>query len=294
MGESGDQNGHSAARSMLDIFASVGAVRFDVTLTTLDGTKDWFRRGMPLAELRQAIPDMLDAAAVCQRNVIVRPYGPGRTFVQLDDLAPDRLTRVAPAVFLALETSPGNFQSWAALSAGTDKDFVRRFKKGVGADATASGATRIAGSLNFKAKYAPAFPRVAIREAHPGRIAAPDELERLGLVAPPETVPEPPAAPSPSRSRPGADKRRWPSYARCLDGAPLNSEETGPDTSRADFVWCMTAITWGWTAPEAADRLMEESAKARTNGKAYADLTARNAALAVERRRQQPRRHRIG
>ena len=30
---------------------------------------------------------------------------------------------------------------------------------------------------------------------------------------------------------------------RCVDGAPLNSEETGPDISLADFVFCMTAIT---------------------------------------------------
>jgi hypothetical protein len=45
---------------------------------------------------------------------------------------------------------------------------------------------------------------------------------------------------------------------------------------------------------EAADRLMEESSKARINGKAYAELTARNAGLAVERRRRQPRRHGIG
>ena len=76
-----------------------------------------------------------------------------------------------------------------------------------------------------------------------------------------------------------------------LDGAPLNSEETGPDSSRADFVWCMTAITWGWTE-ETAERLMEESTKAQANGKAYAELTARNAALAVERRRQQPQHQR--
>jgi hypothetical protein len=54
----------------------------------------------------------------------------------------------------------------------------------------------------------------------------------------------------------------------------------------------MTAMTWGWTVEETAD---QESGKARTNGKAYADLTARNAALAVERRRQQyNRRHRTG
>jgi hypothetical protein len=58
-------------------------------------------------------------------------------------------------------------------------------------------------------------------------------------------------------------------------------------------VWCMTAITWGWSAAETAERLMEESTKARANGRDYADLTARNAALAVERRSRQPtRQHR--
>jgi hypothetical protein len=73
-----------------------------------------------------------------------------------------------------------------------------------------------------------------------------------------------------------------------VDGAPLNSEETGPDISRADFVFCMTAITWGWSVDDTAARLMEESIKAQMNGKAF--LTARNAAVAVERRRQQPKR----
>jgi len=97
----------------------------------------------------------------------------------------------------------------------------------------------------------------------------------------------PPLPPAPARVSRG--NRHWPSYARCVEGAPLNSEETGPDVSRADFVFCMTAITWGWSADEAAARL---SAKARSNGKAYADVTARNAALAVERRRHQPRRQR--
>ena len=77
-----------------------------------------------------------------------------------------------------------------------------------------------------------------------------------------------------------------------MDGAPLNSEETGPDISRADFVFCMTAIDWGWGVDETAERLMEESTKAQENGKGYADLTARNAALAVERRHQQPTQQR--
>jgi hypothetical protein len=168
-----------------------------------------------------------------------------------------------------------------------DKDFARRLRKGSGADPTASGATRVAGSLNFKDKYVPEFPRVAIHAAYAGRLTSADTLQRLGVVAAPETV-APPLRASPPR--PSGRSRKWPSCTRCLDGAPLNSEEAGPDTSRADFVFCMIAITWGWSAQEAADRLMEESTKAQTNGKAYAELTARNAALAVERRTDQPKR----
>jgi hypothetical protein len=163
-------------------------------------------------------------------------------------------------------------------------------RKGTGADPTASGATRVAGSFNFKDKYAPVFPRVAIYQANPGRLADAAELERLGLVAKPEAAQ--PLRISPARLRPAGSNRKWPSYARCVDGAPLNHDETGPDISRADFVWCMTAITWGWTIDETAARLMEESTKAQENGERYADLTARNAALAVERRQQQPRQRR--
>jgi hypothetical protein len=291
MTESSAKTGHADALAMLDIFASVGARRFDVTWTTVAGEKEWFRRSMSLPDLRAVVPAMLDGAPSKQRNIIVRPHGPKITFIQLDDLKADQLALLAPAVFLIIETSPGNFQAWAALDEIEDKAFARRLRKGTGADATASGATRIAGSLNFKDKYAPDFPRVAIRESRPGYVTSRDELENLRLVAAPEQMAPLRAAalPSPSRRSSVSGARRWPSYARCLDGAPRNSEDTGPDTSRADFVWCMTAITWGWSAPEAAERLMRESAKARTNGRDYADLTARNAGLAVERRGQQPR-----
>jgi hypothetical protein len=293
MGDDSDSTGHLAAQAMLDSFASVGATHFDLTRTTRVGQKKSFRPNVSLAELASILPAMLDHSAARQRNVIVRPHGSGVTFIQLDDLNAEKLARVAPAVFLALETSSGNCQAWVAMPEGEDKDFARRLRKGTGADPTASGATRVAGSLNFKDKYAPDFPRVAICQANLGRVTDAAELERLGLVAAPEIVREP-ARLAPARSRPSGSNRKWPSYARCLDGAPLNSEETGPDTSRADFVWCMTALTWGWTTQETAQRLMEESAKAQANGRAYAKLTTRNAALAVERRRQQPNRHRIG
>ena len=66
--------------------------------------------------------------------------------------------RLRPVSFLILRTSPGNFQAWVAV-ADADADFARRLRKGAGADLTGiSGATRVSGSLNFKQKYAPAFP----------------------------------------------------------------------------------------------------------------------------------------
>jgi hypothetical protein len=74
-------------------------------------------------------------------------------------------------------------------------------------DITASGATKIAGSLNFKDKYAPDFPRVTIREAQLGRVTSSAGLERMGLVAPPEAFA--PLSPARPLSR-GADK--WPRH----------------------------------------------------------------------------------
>jgi len=286
MGEANTTTAHSEAQAMLDTFASVGATRFDVTRTTRAGDKDWFRRSVSLADLAHTLPAMLDAAIAEERNVIVRPHGPGISFIQLDDLTAEQLPRVAPAVFLTLETSPGNFQAWLALAGREDKDFARRVRRGTGADATASGATRVAGSLNFKDKYAPDFPRVAIREARAGHRTSAAELERLGLVAAPDDfAPLPPARAGGKQPAPTKAGGIWPSYAHALDGAPPDSEGLGPDRSRADFVWCMTAITWGFGVAETAERLIEESSKARANGKGYAATTARNAALAVERRR---------
>ena len=105
-------------------------------------------------------------------------------------------------MFLIIETSPGNHQAWLALPGEHDREFARRVRRGVGADFTASGATKIAGSLNFKDKYAPDFPRVTIREAQPGRMTSPAELERMGLVAPLENfAPLSPARPLFARHR---------------------------------------------------------------------------------------------
>jgi hypothetical protein len=57
-----------------------------------------------------------------------------------------------------------------------------------------------------------------------------------------------------------------------------------PDAS--SFTFCSTAMNWGWSVEETAQRLMQESTKAQENGEKYAVITARNAAAAVERRMQ--------
>jgi hypothetical protein len=202
--------------------------------------------------------------------------------IQLDDLAQDAAQRIAPHTFMVIATSPGNHQAWVAVK-DAPADFARRLRKGAGADPSASGATRISGSVNFKEKYAPAFPTVEIIHASAGRIVSAGEMESRGLVAAPEPSPARASLPVP-RSYTG--RRRWPSYALCVQHAPPVHQGDRPDISRADFVWCMTALDWGWSIDQTADRLMKESAKARENGDRYALLTAQNAAAAIARRGQ--------
>jgi hypothetical protein len=272
----------NAAFAMLDGFVSVGADGFDLTSTNRHGDKVAFRRAVSPEALRSFLPTMLEGVTRDEQNLIVRPLSRRAVFIQLDDLASDAMKKVEPVAFLGLETSPGNYQAWVALDAqGFEKDFARRLRRGAGADDTASGATRVAGSLNFKDKYAPNFPRVRISHSTPGRITTTAELEGLGLVAAPEKV-----EPLKVVTVPRNDNRKWPSYQRCVQGAPENRDKSGPDISRADFTWCMTALTWGWSVEDTAVRLMEESAKARENGERYALITAQNASEAVQRRQR--------
>jgi hypothetical protein len=264
---------------MLEAFASVGATRFDLTFTDAAGVKVAFRGNRTLAELRPALAGILAQADERQHNVIVRPRRSTAALIQLDDLDASAVERLRPVSFLVLHTSPGNYQAWVAV-AEADTDFARRLRKGIGADLSASGAARVSGSRNFKEKYAPTFPRVETVHAHPRLLVTRGELEALGVVAPPER-PAPPAHRTPRRC---PDAKGWPSYQRCVAGAPPAREGGRPDISRADFTFCLLAIDWGWSIEDAAARLMQESSKAKENGEAYALRTARNAAAAIERR----------
>jgi hypothetical protein len=268
---------------MLGAFASVGGVeRFDLTLTDSAGGKVGFRANQSLDSLRQALPDLLRQSAAQQHNVIVRPRSTTAAPIQLDDLGQDAIEQLRPVSFLVLRTSrsPGNYQAWIAV-ADADVDFARRLRKSTGADLTASGATRVSGSLNFKSKYAPTYPRVETVHVNPGRIVMRSDLEALGLVAPQEnTISTPP----PARASRSSGRRGWPDYQRCVQNAPPAHGEDRPDISRADFTFCLLAIDWGWSVEQTAARLMQESSKAQENGEAYTLRTAQNAAAAIERR----------
>jgi hypothetical protein len=300
---------------MLNAFTSVGADSFVVTKTELEwpGHKQvkW-GKSYAASELQDRLPAMVRTAAIrrpCKtpdgetylagENLIIRPSGKGVAFLQLDDLAADKLEQVRPAAFLIHATSPGSHQAWIAVSGlpeGKDafKEFMRRVRRAVGGnDKSASHATRVAGTENFKVKYAPDYPTVTILETHPGRIATPQQLESLGLVAPLE--PHPAVLPLISRRAHGASEgeRPWPDYERCLRGAPPNTEGTGPNRSYADFFWCMLAAQRGHSVEETANKLVEVSAKAqeraRLHDEGYALVTAKNAAEAAERGRRQGR-----
>jgi hypothetical protein len=271
--------GVEQAWSMLDAFAGLGVERFDLTQTDCDGQKRSFHGGQRLESLRGWMASLLESAIRRRHNVIVRPRGGSAELVQLDDLSEVKVERVRNAAFLILTTSAGNHQAWVAVGEPAP-DLARRLRQGSDADPSASRATRVAGSVNFKRKYAPDFPLVHIWEVTPRRTVTQAELEAMGMVA----APDPSVVFPPPRVSPGRRGKAWPSYERCLASAPLAHHSDRPDVSRADFTFCLLAIDWGWTIQDTCARLLELSRKARENGEAYAWLTVRRAAAAVHRR----------
>lgn len=300
------------AVNMLNLFQSVGAQRFNVTLIDIDGRDlskgalipyaqnnpalrsligpraaevGGYMPGRHISELRRTIGPLLREAAARQHNVIIRPVATRAHFVQLDDPPPESIERLKHAAFLIHRTSATGHQVWLALNEKPDLEFKRRLKKGAGADIMATGATRIAGSINCKRDYAPNFPTVEIVHSAPGKVVTRSALENIGILAPPEPTPQ--ARVRVSLRSSGV--RKLPSYRYCLDRARMNQAGTGPDRSRADFVWTKTALEWGikaenpWSHDELAAHLMEESPKARERGEDYALQTVRSAAAAIDR-----------
>ena len=211
------------ALAMLDAFASVGVTAFDVTLTSLEGEPRRFRPNRSFDDLQRTIGQMMQDAERDQQNVILRPRCKTAALIQLDDLTSETAAKLAPLSFMVLLTSPGNCQAWIAVKDApaqkeAAKEFARKLRKGAGADPTATGATRISGSRNFKMIYAPAFPIVEISHTNPGNIVSLAEIEKAGLLGA-EEAPLPPAS-VPRRMVPArpATSRKWPDYQTSLGG----------------------------------------------------------------------------
>lgn len=274
---------------MISAFASVGVKAFDVSITNLAGDKvpGGFKPNRGVDELRRMIGRTLQDSARDRHNVIIRPRSTTTRLIQLDDLDTGKAERIAQHAFIVIQTSPGNHQAWVAVEKDAPEDFSRRLRKGAGADPTASGSTRIAGSLNFKSKYAPAFPQVDITQAHAGNVTTAATLEKAGFVARAEEPRQPQNAPR-RVSLTSGSRRRWPNYDMCVRGAPLAHGADRPDISRADFTWCRTAYQWGHSVENITARLLQLSEKAREDGERYAQLTAENAARSVDRESQPP------
>ena len=216
---------------MLDAFASVGVTIFDLTFTNIkeDTRGRQEVRGhdenQSLAEVRRSMPRLMANAPRQQNNIIIRPHNPpGVAVVQLDDLDSAKADRVTPHAFMVIRTSKGKTAP-AIIRHGLPsmthrqekeaaKDFARRLRKGAGADRTASGATRIAGSLNFKLQIRAAFPLIEITHMNPGNVTSCAALDLAGLVA----AREEPRPPLPAYTRPVTpsgrpSRKKWPSYA---------------------------------------------------------------------------------
>jgi RepB DNA-primase N-terminal domain len=272
------------ASVMLDLFESLGVRSINVTITDEAGRKVAFKRYKTVETLRAALAGLLLASTEQRLNVIVRPLAPrALSLIQLDDLTSSQVDRVRAMSFLVLETSPDNFQAWLAAKEA-DADTPRRLKKAAGADPNASGATRLAGSYNFKSKYAPEYPRVRLQSIAPQRTVPVAELERAGLVAPGELSAY--GARHAPLLQPNHRFLVWPSYARCLADAPNARNHEGKDRSAADFEFCLISIDRGWSVEDTANYLMAESEKARSTGYKYALFTAKRAASVVNSNRR--------
>lgn len=189
---------------MLDAFASVGARVFDLSITDINGNpvEGLQRTGESLAQLRRRIGQDLLAAERNRHNVIIRPRSTTALLVQLDDFSPAKAAEIEPHAFLSICTSPGNGQVWLAIADGPKesekeaaKNFRKRVRRGAGADKSATGATRISGSLNFKPHYAPEFPLVTLTHTNRGKTITIAQLEQAELLAPAEE-PAPPLPPA--------------------------------------------------------------------------------------------------
>lgn len=276
------------ARLMTTALDRAGCPRFDVTLTNSASEKVGFFGNISTAQLRAKLPALLGRAERASLNIIVRPRPAGVSIVQLDDIDEPMSYRLAAHACCITETSPNNFQAFVALAGpipDSELEHVRhRLIAAAKADKMASGAGRIAGSLNVKEKHRRpdgTFPRVRLASVKHNYWATVEDLEADELLANLPLTPSNPkqdmsATTMPSLSgvlRPRKRRlRRAPSYDRCVDSV-RRKEDGEIDRSAVDYLFAVTCLDWGFSPEQTADLLRRHSPKAAERSDDYTSRT---------------------
>ena len=274
----------AAARRTIEVMQSVGADRFKVVFlgcVPVGGQAECVgSEEIAPAALLGRVGELVARSETRRQSVTLRVWG--GAIIQVDDCTREVMRRLLPFAFLAVETSPGNYQTWLALSPDiTDearKDvrgrLLRKFaENSEGANGGAFNSLRLPGCLNAKEKYKQSlgsFPRVALTHVELGRICSPLELEQAGLLAAPVEKPKPPIIPASTKLPAGA----LPDYNDHLAA-------TGGDRSRADIRWSMAALGAGFPHYAVRAQLEVMSGKAQGRHDDYARKTVDNAASFV-------------
>jgi hypothetical protein len=272
------------AQRTIEAMRSVGADRFKVVFlgcVPVGGQAECAGSEEVQADMLSArVAGYVERSERLSQSVTLRAWG--GALIQVDDCTRDVLTRLLPFAFLAVETSPDNFQAWLALPPDMADDarkdvrerLLRKFKDaGEGANGGAYNSLRLPGCFNAKEKYRQAlgaYPRVQLIHAAPGHIVPPLELERAGLLAAPKEKPKAPLTLPVNTKLPGA----WPSYEQHL-------AEKGGDRSRADISYSMACIGAGFPRHAVIAQLDSLSGKAKGRHDDYAAKTFDNAARFV-------------
>jgi hypothetical protein len=236
------------ARDALRLFSSVGVTEFDES-TICDGRRDYVR-SIPAAALLETIDERMEVQRYGS-PYILRPIQPASVaLIQLDDIAPERVTELTDFAFIVYQTSGAKYQAWIAVHAlEAERDALRRATiRHYGSDPNASGATRWPGSMNEK--YRPSYP-VRILAGAPGRLLRVADL--------PVTVAPPRPATAPPRPR----------MTGLLPNYQTELERAAGNANQADWLFSVKALSSsrGCSAAQVIEALLEHSPTAQKRPK---------------------------
>ncbi len=284
--------GENHELAAVDIFESVGAFEFETTLLhdpSPDGEKNRGYEIIGITDFPAKLPRLLGKNRNEQfhneqleraYSLAVRPRGE-RYFWLLDDLNAAQANALKDVAFLIIETSPGNYQAWLALSDEVDlsdkaqeewwKAQRNRLIRKVGGNGGSYGALRWPGTYNNKPyrEIDGVRPLVRIVRANPGRVTTLAELDALGLLAPPIEKPKKVVDIRPRRQ---GTPTQWPSWERELSRSDIKANGE-PDHSVADAKWCKRCFEWGWSRTEVKAMLLSVSPRAKEKTNHYVELT---------------------